>query len=80
MNRPGCVRTDFGQALDKFYASHPSAPKDPGLWTSAQRAAFEPAITDNYSAMRRGTDMLDRAAKLGQAGLSDVPGSLGFPP
>lgn len=80
VNRPGYVRTDFGQALDKFYAGHPSAPKDPGLWTSAQRAAFEPVITDNYSALRRGTDTLNRAAKLGQAGLSEVPGSLEYPP
>ena len=80
VNRPGYVRTDFGQALDKFYADHPSAPKDPGLWTSAQQAVFEPVITDNYSALRRGTDMLNRAVKLGQAGLSEVPGSLDFPP
>lgn len=79
VNRPGFVSHDFGSALNTFYADNPAAPKNPTLWTAAQRAAYEPDIIDNYSTVRRGTDMAIRAAKLGEAGLSDTPGSLTFP-
>lgn len=79
VNRPGFVKTDFGSALDTFYADNPAAPKNPNLWTAVQRAQFEPDIVDNYSAVRRGTDMAGRATKLAAAGLSDNPGSLTFP-
>ena len=79
VNRPGFVSGDFGSALDRFYAEHPKASKDPALWTAEQRAIYEPAILEKYSAIRRGTDMAGRAAKLGRAGLSSTPGSLGFP-
>jgi hypothetical protein len=79
VNRPGYVKSDFGSALDSFYADNPAAPKNPTLWTAAQRAQYEPDIVDNYSSVRRGTDMAGRAAKLAAAGLSDDPGSLTFP-
>lgn len=79
VNRPGFVKADFGSALDSFYADNPTAPKNPNLWSAVQRAEYEPAIVDNYSAVRRGTDMAARATKLGAAGLSDAPGSLTFP-
>lgn len=80
VNRPGYVKSDFGSALDKFYAANPKAAKDPALWSAAERALYEPAIVDNYAAVRRGTDMANRATKLGNAGLSTLPGSLLFPP
>jgi hypothetical protein len=79
VNRPGFVKADFGSALDSFYADNPAAPKNPNLWTTVQRAQYEPDIVDNYSAVRRGTDMAGRATKLAAAGLSDSPGSLTFP-
>jgi hypothetical protein len=79
VNRPGFVKADFGSALDSFYADNPGAPKNPDLWSAVQRAEYEPDIVDNYSAVRRGTDMVGRATKLGAAGLSDAPGSLTFP-
>lgn len=79
VNRPGYVSADFGRALNKFYASHPHASQDPGSW-GTDRAKFEQIIMKEYSAERRGTDMANRADKLGQAGLSDTPGSLSFPP
>lgn len=79
VNRPGYVKSDFGSALDSFYANNPAANKNPNLWTAAQRAQYEPDIVSGYSDVRRGTDMAGRATKLAAAGLSDAPGSLTFP-
>jgi hypothetical protein len=79
VNAPGFVQSDFGRALKSFYAGTPGAPVDPATWTDAQRAAYEPAITSAYSAVRRGTDMGLRATNLAGAGLSNDPGSLSFP-
>lgn len=79
VNAPGFVQSDFGKALKSFYTATPGAAADPTTWTDAQRAAYEPAITSAYSAVRRGTDMPLRASNLAAAGLSNTPGSLSFP-
>lgn len=79
VNRPGYVSDDVGKGLDKFYQAHPTVSKDPASWPAANRAAWEQEIADNYSAVRRGTDMAGRAAKLGAQPLSAAPGSLVFP-
>jgi hypothetical protein len=80
VNRPRLVREDFGKALDKFFSSNPQVSKDPSVWGTDQRQAYEQEILDNYTGVRRGTDMDKRAAKLSEVGLSDAPNSLTFPP
>jgi hypothetical protein len=80
VNRPGYVKKDFGKALDKFYSSNPQVSKDPSAWGADQRQVYEQEVLENYAGVRRGTDMDKRAAKLSEAGLSDVPNSLTFPP
>lgn len=79
VNRPGYVSTDFGKALDKFYADNPTVSKDPTTWSASDRAAREDEILKNYEATRRGTDMPGRADKLDKKGLDKSPNSLSFP-
>jgi hypothetical protein len=47
VNRPGHVRRDIGQALDHFFSSHSSVPKDPEEW-GAQRTLYELEIIEYY--------------------------------
>lgn len=79
VNRPGFVQTDFGAALDSFYKANPKVSRDPSTWPAASRDAWENQILDNYTAVRRGTDMPGRATKLAGQGLSTTAGSLDFP-
>ena len=79
VNRPGYVATDFGSALDQFYADNPKVSRDPSEWLAKDRAGFESKIVGKYETIKRGTDMANRAEKLSKAGLSVLPGTLSFP-
>lgn len=63
INRPGYVKTDFGKALDTFFAANPTVSKNPGEWGD-KHAEYEKTILDDYGVNRRGTDMKGRYNKM----------------
>jgi len=80
VNRPSHVAGTFGRALDDFYAANPKAARDPGQWTAAQRADYEPKIMQAYQSERLVSHMTDPAGRADQivnqgSTLSDAPRS-----
>lgn len=63
INRPGYVKTDFGKALDTFFANNSTVSKNPGEWGD-KHAEYEKTILDDYGVNRRGTDMKGRYNKM----------------
>jgi hypothetical protein len=78
VNRPGNTATDFGTALNDFYAAHPEADKDPAKW-GADRAAYEQEITKRYSEKRNMIDSAKRAKDIMESKLGSAPGSFQLP-
>ncbi|ALK32433.1 hypothetical protein Bpla01_25110 [Burkholderia plantarii] len=52
VNRPAFVSDDLGASLDRLYAAHPTASRNPNEW-GASRATLESALSDNYGQTRR---------------------------
>ncbi|MCF6190293.1 MAG: hypothetical protein L3J51_07435 [Cocleimonas sp.] len=63
INRPSDVKQYFGNALDNFFASHPTVSKNPADWGS-NHSAYEKIIIDYYGINRSGTDMVKRYNKM----------------
>jgi len=63
INRPGYVASDFGNALNSFFASNPTVSKNPSSW-GTNHSVYEKIIIDHYGVNRRGTDMSSRYAKM----------------
>jgi hypothetical protein len=66
VNRPGYVKTDFKNALERFFKNNPTVSRNPYDW-SFNHAKYERIILDDYGNNRRGTDMAARYKKLVKA-------------
>jgi hypothetical protein len=64
VNRPAYVGSDFGKALDHFYANHMTVSKNPNQWTATNRVTYEGQILDDYGVNRRMTDAENRYNRL----------------
>ncbi|WP_426395888.1 hypothetical protein ACN9M1_15970 [Ralstonia sp. R-29] len=63
VNRPNNVVRDVGKALDNFFHTHPSVPRNPSLW-GASHAAYESEILAFYGENRSMNDRHPRFAHL----------------